>query len=199
MENTTVKKAIIMLSYDRDGDRFEDVLRSNGELITDRGVAIKIARDHIWFERPRYRSIDLVEFDGDTEEDFYAIEDEDGGYTPFYTATLPRARKNSYKLNEKRIIDRNGMPIEFNHFIAYGDGDAGFLTLYGIGKTEKEALEDSVRYGYDPENEEPRLRTMELSDRAYKFISEEGCNDVRDDRLYWDMVDSKLILAEEKA
>ena len=196
MENTTSKKAIIMISYDKEGGRYEDVIRFNGEPETDREMAIRIARGHIEDE-PSCLTVDLVEFKGETEEDFYALEEKEGGYTPFYTAIKVRM-KYGYKLEEGRTA-RDGQPVEFNRFIAYGDGDAGFLTLYGIGKTEKEALEDSVRYGYDPENEEPRLRTMELSDRAYKFISEEGCNDVRDDRLYWDIDTNKLMLAEERA
>lgn len=73
------------------------------------------------------------------------------------------------------------------------------MTLYGIGRTEKEALEDSIQYGYDPDGVELALGTVELSDRAYKFISEEGCNDMGDDRLYWDIYSNKLMLAEERA
>lgn len=94
---------------------------------------------------------------------------------------------------------RDGQPVEFNRFIAYGSGDAGIMTFYGIGRTEKEALEDSIQYGYDPDGVELALGTVELSDRAYKFISDEGCNDMGDDRLYWDIYSNKLMLAEEKA
>ena len=72
-------------------------------------------------------------------------------------------------------------------------------TFYGVGRTEKEALEDSIQYGYDPDGVELALGTVELSDRAYQFISEEGCKDMGDDRLYWDIDTNKLMLAEEKA
>ena len=196
MENTTVKKAIIMLSCDEEGGRYEDVIRFNGEPETDREMAIRIARGHIEDE-PSCDSVDLVEFEGETEEDFYAIEWREEGYTPFYSAVKIRERYGFIIVEHRTAWD--GSPVEFNHFIAYGDGDAGILTLYGIGRTEKEALEDSVRYGYDPENEEPHLKTLELSDRAYKFISEEGCKRMGDDRLYWDIYYDKLMLAEERA
>lgn len=195
MENTTVKKAIIMLSYYK-GDRFEDVLCYNGKPIIDREDAIKVARIQIKGE-PSCLSVDLVEFEGETEKDFYDLEMEKGGYTPFYTTSKINTRY-VFDVEEHRTT-RDGKPVNFNHYIAYGDGDAGILTLYGIGRTEKEALEDSVRYGYDPENEEPHLKTLELSDRAYKFVIEEGCRRMGDDRLYWDIYYDKLMLAEERA
>lgn len=196
MENATAKKAIIMLSYDKEGGRYEDVIRFNGEPETDREMAIRIARGHIEDESS-CDSVDLVEFEGESEEDFYELEMEKGGYAPFYTASKVRG-KYGYKLEESRTA-RDGMPVEFNRFIAYGSGDAGIMTLYGIGRTEKEALEDSIQYGYDPDGGELALGTVELSDRAYKFIHEEGCNDMGDDRLFWDIYSNKLMLAEERA
>ena len=196
MENTTVKKAIIMLSYDKEGDRFEDVLCYNGKPIIDREDAIKVARIQIKGE-PSCLSVDLVEFEGETEEDFYALEEEEGGYTPFYTTSKIHIRY-TFDVEEHRTT-RDGKPVNFNHYIAYGSGDAGIMTFYGIGRTEKEALEDSIQYGYDPDGVELALGTVELSDRAYKFISEEGCNDMGDDRLYWDIHSNKLMLAEERA
>ena len=196
MENTTIKKAIIMISYDKEGGRFEDVIRFNGEPETDRETAIRIARGHIEDE-PSCDSVDLVEFDGETEEDFYALEEEEGGYTPFYSAEKIRMKYIS-KVEEHRTA-RDGQPVEFNRFIAYGSGCAGIMTLYGIGRTEKEALEDSIQYGYDPDGVELALGTVELSDRAYKFILSERCNNMGDDRLYWDIYSNKLMLAEERA
>ncbi len=100
MENTTSKKAIIMLSNDTDGCRFENVIRFNGEPETDREMAIRIARGHIEDE-PSCESVDLVEFEGESEEDFYALEMEKGGYTPFYTAIKVRM-KYGYKIEEER-------------------------------------------------------------------------------------------------
>lgn len=196
MKNTSSKKAIIMISYDKEGDRFEDVIRFNGEPETDREMAIRIARGHIEDE-PSCLTVDLVEFEGESEEDFYALEEKEGGYTPFYTASKVRG-KYGFKIEESRTA-RDGMPVEFNRFIAYGSGDAGIMTFYGIGRTEKEALEDSIQYGYDPDGGELALGTAELSDRAYKFIHEEGCDNMGDDRLYWDIYSNKLMLAEERA
>lgn len=197
MENTSSKRAISMISYDKGGGRYEDVIRFNGKPETDREIAIRVARGHIEDE-PSCLAVDLVEFEGESEEDFYELEREQrGGYIPFYTASKVRG-KYGYKLEESRTA-RDGQPVEFNRFIAYGSGCAGPLTLYGIGNTEDEALADSVQYGYNPDYKVPHLWTAELSDRAYKFISEEGCNDMGDDRLYWDIHTDKLMLAEERA
>ena len=96
-DNATAKRAIIMISYDKGGGRYEDVIRFNGEPETDREMAIRIARGHIEDE-PSCLTVDLVEFVGETEEDFYALEEEEGGYTPFYTASKVRG-KYGYKLS----------------------------------------------------------------------------------------------------
>lgn len=195
-DNATAKKAIIMIYYDKGANRFETVIRVDEKPITDREMAIVIARYHLENE-PSCLTLELVEFDGESEEDFYELVREHGEYTPFYTAIKVRM-KYGYKIEESRTA-RDGSPVEFNRFVAYGSGDAGPLTLYGIGKTEDEALADSVQYGYDPDYKVPYLWTAELSDRAYQFISDEGCNDMGDDRLYWCIDSDKLMLAEEKA
>ena len=99
-DNATAKKAIIMISYDKGGGRYEDVIRFNGEPETDREMAIRIARGHIEDE-PSCLAVDLVEFEGESEEDFYELEMEKGGYTPFYYAIKVRG-KYGFKIEEER-------------------------------------------------------------------------------------------------
>ena len=43
------------------------------------------------------------------------------------------------------------------YYVAYGEGDAGMYTIYGLGRTRYEAKQDSVQYGYDNEEEEPHM------------------------------------------
>ena len=37
------------------------------------------------------------------------------------------------------------------YYVAYGGGDIGDYTIYGLGRTVNEAKKDSVQYGYDIE------------------------------------------------
>lgn len=101
-ESTTAKKAIIMLAYDKHGGWFQNILRFYRKPIIDREMAIIIARHRIWAERPNYKSVELIEVDGDSEEVFYAPDGERRGYTPFYTVNLLRVSEHGYKLDEER-------------------------------------------------------------------------------------------------
>ena len=68
-----------------------------------------------------------------------------------------------------------------SYYVAYGEGDAGDSTLYGLGRTPEEALRDSVQYGYDIDEDEPHLFVDGISERAYKYIISRGSNDMEDD------------------
>ena len=83
------------------------------------------------------------------------------------------------------------------YYVAYGEGEAGMYTMYGIGKTPEEALRDSVQYGYDIDEDEPHMFIDSISEKAYNYISTEGGNDMEDDRFYWDHDYHCLMMKEE--
>ena len=85
-----------------------------------------------------------------------------------------------------------------NYYVAYGYGDIGRYTIYGIGRTIGEARLDSVQYGYDIETDKPYLFIERLSEKAYSYIISVGSNDMEDDVFYWDRVHEKLMMKEEK-
>lgn len=85
-----------------------------------------------------------------------------------------------------------------NYYVAYGYGDIGRYTIYGIGRTIDEARLDSVQYGYDIETDKPYLFIERLSEKAYSYIISVGSNDMEDDVFYWDRVHEKLMMKEEK-
>lgn len=90
---------------------------------------------------------------------------------------------------------------EKTYYVAYGEGEAGMYTIYGIGNTKQAALEDSVQYGYDIKKDEPHLFVDELSEKAYNYILNNGGNDMEDDVFYWEVDNAglfgKLMLKEE--
>lgn len=66
-------------------DRFVDVMRERGgKLMVDRNEAIR-EMESCFNASKYYSSIDLVEMEGETEEDFYKKEEEDGGYGYFWS------------------------------------------------------------------------------------------------------------------
>ena len=83
------------------------------------------------------------------------------------------------------------------YYVAYGEGEAGDSTIYGLGKTPEEALRDSVQYGYDIDEDEPHMFIDSISEKAYNYISTEGGNDMEDDRFYWDYDHNYLMMKEE--
>ena len=85
-----------------------------------------------------------------------------------------------------------------NYYVAYGYGDIGRYTIYGIGRTIDEARLDSVQYGYDIETDKPYLFIERLYEKAYSYIISVGSNDMEDDAFYWDRVHEKLMMKEEK-
>lgn len=80
----------------------------------------------------------------------------------------------------KELLEKHYFGPEKEHWIAYGEGDAGMYTLYGMGDTPDEAKRDSVQYGYDPDRQKPWLFVERISDKAYNYIKEVGCNDFND-------------------
>ena len=83
------------------------------------------------------------------------------------------------------------------YYVAYGEGEAGDSTIYGLGKTPEEALRDSIQYGYDMDEDEPHMFIDSISEKAYNYISTEGGNDMEDDRFYWDHDHNYLMMKEE--
>ena len=83
------------------------------------------------------------------------------------------------------------------YYVAYGEGEAGMYTMYGIGKTPEEALRDSVQYGYDIDEDEPHMFIDSISEKAYNYIISRGSNDMEDDRFYWDYDHNYLMMKEE--
>ena len=83
------------------------------------------------------------------------------------------------------------------YYVAYGGGDIGDYTIYGLGRTVDEAKKDSVQYGYDIEMDEPHLFVEEISERAYKYILLVGSNNMEDEVFLWDREHEKLMMKEE--
>ena len=83
------------------------------------------------------------------------------------------------------------------YYVAYGEGDIGDYTIYGLGRTVNEAKKDSVQYGYDIEEDEPHMFIDEISEKAYNYIISRGSNDMEDDVFYWDHDHRYLMMKEE--
>ena len=84
-----------------------------------------------------------------------------------------------------------------SYYVAYGEGDAGCYTMYGLGKTVDEAKQDSVQYGYDIEEDEPHMFVDEISEKAYNYILSVGSNDMEDEVFYRDYDHNYLMMKEE--
>ena len=91
---------------------------------------------------------------------------------------------------------------EKTYYVAYGEGEYGMYTIFGIGITKQTALEDSIQYGYDIDKDEPHLFINELSEKAYNHILNNGGGGMEDDVFYWEVDDDgffgKLMTREEK-
>ena len=83
------------------------------------------------------------------------------------------------------------------YYVAYGEGDAGCYTMYGLGKTVDEAKQDSVQYGYNIEEDEPHMFVDEISEKAYNYILSVGSNDMEDEVFYRDYDHNYLMMKEE--
>ena len=83
------------------------------------------------------------------------------------------------------------------YYVAWGEGDAGNSTLYGLGRTPEEAIRDSVQYGYDIDEDEPHLFVDGISEKAYNYIISRGSNEMEDDVFYWDYDHNYLMMKEE--
>lgn len=76
---------IVSIRYCKSGDRFVDVMRQRGgAMITDREEAIREAIYNFTANDGYYTAVHLVECEGESEEDFYRMEEENGGYNPFW-------------------------------------------------------------------------------------------------------------------
>ena len=84
-----------------------------------------------------------------------------------------------------------------SYYVAYGEGDDGCYTMYGLGKTVDEDKQDSVQYGYNIEEDEPYMFVDEISEKAYNYIISRGSNDMEDDVFYWDYDHNYLMMKEE--
>ena len=84
-----------------------------------------------------------------------------------------------------------------SYYVAYGEGEAGMYTMYGMGKTPEEALRDSIQYGYDMDEDEPHMFIDEISEKAYNYILSVGSNDMEDKVFYRDCDHSYLMMKEE--
>ena len=84
-----------------------------------------------------------------------------------------------------------------SYYVAYGKGDAGVYTIYGLGRTRYEAKQDSVQYGYDIEEDKPHMFIDGISEKAYNYIISVGSNDMKDDCFYWDYGNNYLMMKEE--
>ena len=75
---------IVRVSYNDSGDRFEDVMD-----VESREEAIHEAEYNFNYNKSRsgrgyYKSVQLIECEGDKIEDFYEMEEKQGGYNPFW-------------------------------------------------------------------------------------------------------------------
>lgn len=75
---------IVRVRYNDSGDRFEDVMD-----VKSREEAIYQAEYNFNFNKSRsgrgyYKSVQLIECEGDKIEDFYDMEEKQGGYNPFW-------------------------------------------------------------------------------------------------------------------
>ena len=70
---------IVRVRYNNGEDRFEDVMNVN-----NREEAIQEAIYNFVANKGYYTSVCLVECEGDKIEDFYEMEEKQGGYNPFW-------------------------------------------------------------------------------------------------------------------
>ena len=70
---------IVRIRYSNTKDRFEDVMNVN-----NREEAIQEAIYNFVANKGYYTSVCLVECEGDKIEDFYEMEEKQGGYNPFW-------------------------------------------------------------------------------------------------------------------
>ena len=75
---------IVRVRYNDSGDRFEDVMD-----VESREEAIYQDEYNLNFNKSRsgrgyYKSVQLIECEGDKIEDFYEMEEKQGGYNPFW-------------------------------------------------------------------------------------------------------------------
>lgn len=70
---------MIVLLKHANMDRFEEVMAT-----VDREEAIRQAIGDFVANKGYYNRVELVECEGDTIEDFYAMEEKEGGYNPFW-------------------------------------------------------------------------------------------------------------------
>ena len=76
---------IVRVRYNDSGDRFEDVMD-----VESREEAIQQAEYNFNYNKSRsgrgyYKSIQLIECEGDKIEDFYEMEEKNGGYDSFWS------------------------------------------------------------------------------------------------------------------
>ena len=70
---------IVRIRYSNTRDRFEDVMN-----VTTREEAIQEAIYNFVVNKGYYTSVCLVECEGDSIEDFYEMEEKNGGYDSFW-------------------------------------------------------------------------------------------------------------------
>ena len=70
---------IVRIRYNKTRDRFEDVMD-----VTSREEAIKESIYNFESNKGYYKEVHLVECEGESIEDFYAMEERDGGYGYFW-------------------------------------------------------------------------------------------------------------------
>lgn len=70
---------IVRVRYNNSGDRFEDVMN-----VTNREEAIQEAIYNFVANKGYFKSSELVECEGESIEDFYEMEEKQGGYNPFW-------------------------------------------------------------------------------------------------------------------
>ena len=75
---------IVRVRYNDSGDRFEDVMN-----VENREEAIQQAEYNFNFNKSRsgrgyYKSVQLIEREGDKIQDFCNMEEKQGGYNPFW-------------------------------------------------------------------------------------------------------------------
>ena len=70
---------IIRIRYNNTRDRFEDVMD-----VTSREEAIKESIYNFEVNKGYYKSVELVDCEGESIEDFYEMEEKNGGYDSFW-------------------------------------------------------------------------------------------------------------------
>ena len=70
---------IVRIRYNNTKDRFEDVMNVN-----NREEAIQEAIYNFVVNKGYYKSVELVDCEGESIEDFYELEEKNGGYDSFW-------------------------------------------------------------------------------------------------------------------